>query len=377
MRPKILIFSLVYYPEYVGGAELAIKNITDRTDAASFDMVTLQGSEKEKFSHIGNISVYRVGWQTRNMLCFKFQKIIFPFLAFWKAKRLHKKNNYSTVWSMMANQAGFAGLFFKKKFKAVHFLLTLQEGDPIPEIRRKTRFVKSWFSQIFTQADQVTAISEYLKKFAQSMNAKNVLVIPNGVDLKTFANKQTEESVIKLRKELGISSDAKILVTTSRLVKKNGLSDVVSILPTLPADVVFLILGIGELKEEIIIQARDLGVLDRVIFAGYVEYENIPKYFALSDVFVRPSLSEGLGNSFLEAMYFGLPTVGTNVGGIQDFLFDEETGFVCRPQDLHSLKSAIERAFDHGSDVVPAAQMLVEGRFNWDVISNTFNALWK
>lgn len=370
---KFLIFSLVYYPDFVGGAELAIHEITKRIVGQDtvFHMVTLQGNQLEKVDTIHGVTVYRVGWKTNNPIFFRVQKILFPFLAFLKAIRLHKENNYTHVWSMMANQAGFTGLFFKIKFSSVRFILSLQEGDPIPLIKRKVFLVYPLFKMIFRRADIVTAISSYLKKFGESMGAQKTLLLPNGVDLSLFSEEISEDQKNILRTKLHITQHQKVLVTTSRLVKKNGLEFVIKSLTHLPHSIVFVILGTGPLKHELQILAHKLGVSHRVRFVGFVHYEDIPLYFSIADAFVRPSLSEGLGNSFLEAMYFGLPTVGTNVGGIPDFLRDGETGFVCEPGNVSSLTQALTRALETKETISPAKN-LVEVQYNWDTISDRF-----
>lgn len=128
---KILIFSLAYDPLW-GGAEIAVKEITNRLPEWEFNMVTLNFGGKEK-SHekIGNINVHRINTP----------KLLFPFVAWLKARKLHKKNNYKIVWSIMANRAGFAGLFFKLNFPKVKFLLTLQEGDPFSYPKKRANFI--------------------------------------------------------------------------------------------------------------------------------------------------------------------------------------------------------------------------------------------
>ena len=94
MPKKILIFSLAYFP-HVGGAEIAVKEITDRIspDDFLFDMVTQKfNSTNPSFERIGNINIYRIG--SSNTV---FQKLFFPFRAFMKARSLHHKNHYDLV----------------------------------------------------------------------------------------------------------------------------------------------------------------------------------------------------------------------------------------------------------------------------------------
>lgn len=126
---KILIFSLVYYPRYIGGAEVAIKEITDRIDERDieFHMVTLRShKDLSIYEKIGKVHVWRTGLLNHkknhsfvSAQVHKLNKYLFPFFAWWKARELHKINHYDAIWSMMANYAGFAALFFKITHKKV------------------------------------------------------------------------------------------------------------------------------------------------------------------------------------------------------------------------------------------------------------------
>ena len=179
---RVLIFSIAYEPWW-GGAEIAVKEITDRLGSSDFifDMITANLSGREKrFERVGAISIYRVGWgQTA--------KLFFPILAFVKGARLHFSKRYSFVWSVMANYAGLAGLLFKLFYRQTPFLLTLQEGDPIDKIERRVGIFYPIFRLIFRKADHVQAISSFLADWAQSIGVTGgVSVVPNGVDLKSF-----------------------------------------------------------------------------------------------------------------------------------------------------------------------------------------------
>lgn len=358
---KILIYSIAYYP-FVGGAETAIKEITDRIKEVEWHMVTcLFDKTLPREEVIGNVHVYRVNCP----------KIFFPFVSFVKGIQLQRKNNYAVVWSMMTF-AGFSGLFFKLFFPNTKFLLSLQEGTPLSEIKRKAFVVYPLFWFMFKKADMIQAISHFLAGFGRDMgHTKDVVVIPNGVDLTYFSKPVDQNEREKLQKKIGKKEGDIYLITTSRLVKKNAIDNCIQALAYLPAHVSLLIIGIGEEEEKLRCLARDLGLRDRVKFLGFMPQRDIPTFLTISDVFVRPSRSEGLGNSFIEAMAAGIPVVATPVGGIPDFLDDHETGIFCRPDNPKSLAEAILEIIDNPSlreKIVRQAKERALARYGWDTV---------
>lgn len=358
---KILIFSTAYYP-LVGGAEVAVKEITDRIDNIYFDMITLRLDKKPaspsqggspKFEKIGNINVYRVGGA----------KLFFPIIVCLKATRLHKKNNYDAIWAIMAAYAGFGALFFKLFHPKIPYLLTLQEGDPIEYIKKKVRFVYPLFSKIFTKADYIQAISNYLANWGRDMGAKcPVEVVPNGVDINKF---KSQISNLK-------NTEEKILITASRLVKKNAIDDVIKALQYLPENVKFLILGDGPEKENYSLLVTRYGLQKRVSFLGFIDHSEMMKYFEKADIFIRPSLSEGMGNSFVEAMAVGIPVIATPVGGIPDFLKDGETGLFCKVNNPKSIAEKVKLYFKNDElreKIIKNAKEMVIKNYDWNLIA--------
>lgn len=376
-KKRILIFSLVYYPRFVGGAEVAVKEITDRLgDDSEFDMVTLR-KDALKFERIGNVNIYRVGfgWKAGShplLRRFKIYKYFFPFFALIKARSLHNKNKYDAIWSIMANYAGFGAVFFKMLNLDVPLILTLQEGDPISYIRKRVGILYPLFKKIFTKADFVTAISTYLANWAKEMGSTaTVKVIPNGVNVEGFRVKGLGFREEK-RKELGFGKEDTILVTTSRLVKKNAVSDIINALKFLPDTVKLLIIGTGELEKDLKLEVKSLNLEPRIIFAGFVPHEKLPPYLWASDIFVRPSLSEGMGNSFIEAMAAGLPVIATPVGGIVDFLRDGETGLFCEVGNPKSIAQKVEKLIKDNESreyIVQTANRMVGEKYDWNLIS--------
>ncbi len=395
MIKRILIFSLAY-PPFVGGAELAIKEETDRIESIEFDMITLRfDSNLPKFERIGNVNVHRIGFakkgaEMKDLVKFplKLNKLTFPFIACRKARKLHKERKYDGIWAMMAAYAGFAALFFKLRNPKVPYLLTLQEGDSIDYILKKVRFVRPLFNKIFTKADYIQTISHYLAEFAQSMGFLGRLkVVPNAVNTKHFSQDYSKEELNNLKEELGKKEGDKFVITTSRLVLKNAVDDVIKSLQHLPDNVKFIILGDGSDKEKLIELTKELNLETRVKFLGLVDHKIMPKYLKISDIFIRPSLSEGFGNSFIEAMAVEIPVIATSVGGIVDFLFDPErnsdkdsTGLFCNVRDPKSIAKQIEKLL-HDNElrerIVKNAKEMVFEKYDWDIIARDMKEIFE
>jgi glycosyltransferase involved in cell wall biosynthesis len=168
---RILIFSLAYFPKHIGGAEVAIKEITDRMRDIEWHMVTNRfDSTLPKEERIGNVIVHRIGITTANPSMgdlkkwpLNLNKLLFQFGAAWKAFSLHRQYHFDATWAMMAHSCGVPAAIFKMSHPSVPFILTLQEGDPIEYIERKMRPLWPFFSRAFTTADTIQSISNFLK----------------------------------------------------------------------------------------------------------------------------------------------------------------------------------------------------------------------
>ncbi len=368
---KILIFSLAYHP-FVGGAEIAVKEITDRNSDFEYYLICnkfdASWSDEEK---IGNINVRRVGTGK------KIDKYLYPLRAFRYARRLHAMAKFDFVWSIMAFYAGISALFFKY-FSKVPYLLTLQSGDSDSFVKKRTWWWNFYYKRVYRQAKITQSISRYLAQRSRRMGNKKgeIILLPNGVDLDLFQEKLSEQEKNELKQSLGITSDDFVLISVSRLVLKNAIFDVIKAVNFLlyksGIKVKLILLGVGPDENALKTLAIKQGVADNVIFLGYKDYADIPKYLEISDVFIRPSLSEGLGNAFLESMAIGVPVVATKVGGIPDFLTEGETGLFCEVSNPSSVALAVEK---YHSDkelykkIQVNGQKLVRDNYNWDAIA--------
>ncbi|MFA5877246.1 MAG: glycosyltransferase family 4 protein [Candidatus Paceibacterota bacterium] len=387
---RVLIFSLAYYPKYIGGAEVAIKEITDRvahTDI-EFHMVTLRfDSALPKVEQVGNVLVHRIGFVTSSpsMADLKkfplaLNKFLFQGLAPFYALGLHKKYHYDGVWGMMAHSVGIAVGIFKLLKPRVSYVLTLQEGDPPKYIERLALPAWPFFKYAFTGADRVQVISTFLGAWAKRMGyAGEPIVIPNGVNTVAFSKEVPEQELIVLKEKLQKKQDDVFLITASRLVHKNAIDDVIQALTLLPENVKFLILGTGPDEEALRLQTADCRLDSRVLFLGHVTHEDLPKYLQVSDIFIRPSRSEGMGNSFIEAFASGIPVIATQEGGIADFLFDSvrnpdkaSTGFAVDRDSPQQIAETVKHILAHPESVavvVQNARDVAKKGYDWNLIA--------
>ncbi|MCH8889176.1 glycosyltransferase family 4 protein [Patescibacteria group bacterium] len=400
---KVLIFSLAYYPKHVGGAEVAIKEITDRIDERDieFHMVTLRfDSTLPKVEKVGNVLVHRIGFTTKNpqmadlrSFPLHLNKILFQFLAAWKASRLHKKYKYDAVWAMMAHSCGVPAGIFKTFNTNIPYILTLQEGDPPEYIERKMALIKPLFRRGFTKADIIQTISTFLSKWARDMEFNGPIeIIPNAVNTSHFSQNYSEEDIKTVKSEIGKKEKDVYIVTTSRLVHKNAVDDVISALPKLPKNVKFLIFGTGPDEKTLRALAKKEEVEKRVIFYGQIDRNVMPKYLKACDIFIRPSRSEGMGISFVEAFAAELPVIATQEGGISDFLFDEKrnpdkeaTGWAVDKDSPEQIRDAVQDIIDHPENVakvIKNAKELAFSKYDWNIIAKdmktkVFNKVFK
>ncbi len=373
---RVLILTTAYLPQ-VGGSELAIKNITDRLPGIYFDLITSRppaGGSKNlpEYEKIGNVNVYRTG-NLFSLFSFLLPKNFLPLAIFFKACRLMRKHGpYNVIHAYQASQAAGGGWLLKWKYPKIPFLVTVQEGKVLSRQSWPTRFFRYL---VLKKTDEATVISNYLAQYVKSQNPKiPVILIPNGVDLKQFSIFNFQFSNKDKKKNT--------IITVSRLVEKNGIVDLITAMAMVKnqiPDTKLMVIGSGPLKESLKLKVTSLKLENSVEFLGEIPNESLPEYLSRADIFVRPSLSEGLGTAFLEAMASGLPIIGTRVGGIPDFLKDGETGLFCNvgdPQDLAEKIKTLLTDKELRMRLIDSGRKLVAEKYDWNIIAGEFDKIY-
>lgn len=375
-KKRILILTTSYLP-LIGGSELAIKNITDRLPEYDFDIITARLEGKFPIQEkIGNAHVFRLG-NYLSFFEFLLPKNFLPLVLFWKARQMMRLRKYELVHAYQASQAGGAVWLLKFLYPRIPFILTMQEGKNLghqPLIMRMFRRL------IINRADSITVISTYLKKYILHRRQDALVdVIPNGVDIRTFCEAVPAETVASLRQRLGIAPEEKVIISSSRFVEKNGLTYLIQALKHLPQAKLVLV-GSGDQEQHLRTLADVLSMSSRVVFPGSIPQEELPTYLRMADVFVRPSLSEGLGTAFLEAMACGVPVVASSVGGIPDFLADRQTGLFCNPTDPFDIAEKIKILLEDQSlrdAIVRRASEIIRERYTWDTVAQAMGHVYR
>jgi glycosyltransferase involved in cell wall biosynthesis len=167
-----------------------------------------------------------------------------------------------------------------------------------------------------------------------------LLVIPNGISLEDVPPADPAEA----RAILGLSADTLVMGTVGRLQPVKGtryLLEAFTQLAAVHEDVVLLLVGDGPERASLQVLAQQLGIAKSVRFLG--DRQDVSRCLHTMDVFVLPSIWEGMPNAALEAMAVGLPVVATAAGGTPEVVVDGVTGLLVPPRDPDALARAVAR----------------------------------
>jgi phosphatidylinositol alpha-1,6-mannosyltransferase len=269
--------------------------------------------------------------------------------------------------------------------RRVPYVVYVYGGDLLREREKaKSAAKRSVARRLFGRASGVVAISEWSATLARELMAvlgvlapPPVAAIELGTDPAQFHPGRDRR---RLRERYSLGT-APVVLTAARLVPHKG-QDVgiraVAHLSSAHPALRYVLIGDGPDQARLVALARDLGVADRVIFAGAVSDDDLADAYATATVYLGASRidnginAEGFGISFVEAGASGVPSVAGDSGGVRSAVRDGETGFVVPPEDAGAVASALGRLLsDDGlrRRMGSAARQAVERHYNWDRVA--------
>jgi len=347
----------------MSGAEQMVKQVLERIGPKyETTLVTgLYDSKLPRHDDRGGFEIIRVGIGHKQI-----DKILYVFLAPFVARGLKP----DIVHAIMESYAGGALAILKYIYPKAKRILTLQSGDLDDDEKQKVFYINFFWKAIHTLPNIVTAISTALAARAERLGVKqeNLFITPNGLYFD-----DVPQNVQKIPGQV---------ICVGRLswekAHNNTLDAWVEVLKVFPeAKLVFV--GEGPEREKIEKQISDLKLGDSVTLTGNVTHDEVLQKMSESEVFVCPSLAEGLGNVFIEAQACGVTPIGTRVGGIPDIIRHEENGLLIEPKNSSQIADSIIRLLKNDAlrNKLRSKGLETSRKFEWQGILEKIEGIYE
>ena len=376
---KILMFNHEF-PPIGGGGGWVSYFLGKHFAAAGHDvhLITSQFRDSPKEEKVEGFHVHRVRTLRKSPdVCAVHEMLTYAVSSSLHGLRFAKKFKPDIVQVFFGIPAG-GGAYLLQKLRSVPYVVFLggrdvprRDPDP-PYYRWLYLLLKPTIRAIWRSASVVVACSDGLRELAQKTDFNvNIDVIPDAVDLETFAPIQRGACPEKVR-----------ILSIGRLIPRKGFQFLIRALPQVLEKVSqnfeIEIIGDGPYHGELLKLAEDLGVTPHIRFAGSVPYSELPQRYQQADLFILPSLAEGMPLVVLEAMGTGLPIVVSRVQGIDELVVDGVNGALFDTSDVDGLAHALIKLINAGEDRIKMGEASVERvkPYNWKHITDAYLALY-
>ena len=201
--------------------------------------------------------------------------------------------------------------------------------------------------KISCRRTQVISLSKDLEKKAKRYGSNKITLLPvYGINLDIFKKKKKKE----------INKDVFEIVVVARLSPEKGHKYLFESLKKIDKEWILHVIGGGPLQEELEELRDELGLKGKIFFYGYLEHKEIVEHYNSSDLFILPSLEEGLGYVSGEALACGCPVIASNVGGIPDIVIDKKTGLLFEPGNSDDIKDKINYMINNKNRAIEMAE---------------------
>ena len=375
---KILMLTWEYPPRVVGGISRVVYDLSHRLikDGHEVTVVTYREGETPYFEDDKGVKVYRVDnyminpnnfidWimQLNFNMVTKVNQLIAEEGAFdvihahdWlvanAAKTIKNSYNIPIVATIHATEAG--------RNSGIH--------DETQRYINDTEWLLTY------EATEVIVNSNYMKNEIQRLFGlpfDKINVIPNGINLSNFTGIERDYD---FRRQYAMDNE-KIILYVGRLVYEKGVQHLIAAMPKILSnynDAKLIIAGRGGMMDELRAEASNLGLNDKIYFTGYLNSKQVQKMYKCADVAVFPSTYEPFGIVALEAMLAGVPTVVSDVGGLDEIVTHGVDGMKSYAGNANSIADSVTALlYDHqlATNVSKKAKQKVKDQFNWEKIA--------
>jgi glycosyltransferase involved in cell wall biosynthesis len=327
---------------------------------------------------IEGVEVQRVPvLRQRQEYCSTFEMFTFMVSGALHSLKLAREFRPDIVHIFFGVPCGPIGWLLKRMY-GLPYIISLRGADvPSEEVKRFAReykVIRPFVRYLWRDADALVAVSNGLRSYAwQTDPEAEIEVIPNAIDLSVFIPGP-------LREEEG----AVRLLFVGRLIAfKNieTLLEAVALLDKMGAGPFELeLVGEGEKRSELERLVAELGISRLIRFSGWVKHPAIVKHYQRADIFVTPTMWEGMPNTVLEAMACGLPIVATDTSGCRELVRNGVNGYLVPVKDARALADALARLIENRYErrrMGKESRKFAEREFTWEQIAQGYVEVYR
>lgn len=339
------------------------------------DWTRMKRDRLRSIDQFGGIPIYRIptirGWRLTNAFLFLFGGIV---------SLITLRRRYTIVHAHQIHTSGIITGVLKSLLPSKSAIVKNPGGGAFGDLQEMEKF---WGHSILKgfllrMIDVFVGVSEETVNEMADAGFQRVKLIPNGVNTKLFVPVSAEEKLEIRRAILGPVAHDYVAVFVGRLGPEKNLLVLLDAIAEIELDVFLLVVGEGAQREEVQRYVRTKKIQQRVAFWGTVN--DVHRFYQMADVFVLPSLSEGLPNTLLEAMSCGIPSVGSNINSIRSVIDHKHNGYLFKTDESQDLAEAMTKILTdpHLARFLSVnARKIVEERFSLDHVAHEYVRLYE
>lgn len=337
-KAKIL-FLMAGDPSIFGGGKRGFLQLMANLNKDAFQFYSCCALNKEQENLLKGLNGNIVNVDLQHEMVWIAMAKLISFLRKEKIDIIHSQGVRADVFARVASKLS------GNKIEVINTVQMLVEGYDVNIIRKKMYCAIDRFTERFVS--RFIVVSENLKERLNKdhqISKQNIVKIYNGIETHEYHNLYSKDIVRRIRGEFNVEDTEFLICSVGRMVWQKGFEFLINAIPevirVIP-NAKFMFVGDGPLRGKLGALSEELGVRDRIVFAGF--RNDINDILSAIDLLVVPSLLEGFPMIILEAMAIAKPIIATNIDGITEQIIDGENGNLVSPRDHSALAEAILR----------------------------------